>query len=240
MSEDKSKGLGSSEVEGAASGNSAAGAPNPKIVEIHGKKFDISTPEGLLQAQAVYDVMTTIIGRQGNELGGLRKFVKEVSPQAEEVDVIKAAKAKASEGDFDSAVDAIFAYSKAEKAKLENKLKAEKHNSKTWDAYLDSRKDLVDVFGRSSVREISEALAEKGSLELYDADDPFKVLDSYWLPKVKRDKPPEVVSDTPPVTLSGGAPQTHVASGSSKQEDKGGDDLSLDSLLDVNSSRRYR
>lgn len=153
-----------------------------RIVNIHGKEFDLSTPEGLMQAQAVYDVMSSVIGRQGNELGQLRKFVKEGASPAKS-DLYKAAKAKASEGDVEGAIETVLSFAEETQRKADKKLEVERENSKAWDAYLDSRKALADVFGKSAIREVSETVLKD---RLYDADDPFKLLDEYWLPKVSK------------------------------------------------------
>ena len=65
---------------------------------------------------------------------------------------------------------------------------------------------MADVFGRSTVREVAEtALGE----DLYTAEDPFRLIDDYWLPKLPKvagtTAAPTEKREKPPVSLSGGA-----------------------------------
>lgn len=187
-------------------------AAAPQLVKVHGKEFDVSTPEGRLQLQTWGEAVSTLVGKQGSELGSLRKFAAERKPTATEAELLAQARKRAEEGDVGGALETVFSYAKETESKYRRQQEIDRHNNETWDAYFESRPDLTQVFSRQTIRKISEA-----ELPLTDEGvaDPFAVLDQYWLtklPKVAAPVEKPKTRDIPPQTLSGGAPASSPAS----------------------------
>lgn len=197
MSNENETPSASAETEAAASA-----APSVELFEVHGKKFNLSTPEGKGELKGFLEAMSTELGRKNNEVGTLRKFAAAVKPDKDESEIIKSARQKAAEGDLDAALDTVFSFSKAKINQVRQESEMERQNSETWDAYLSARPDLMKVFDKRTIRRVSEV-----DLDVYNLEDPFKALDDYWMPKVKVVAPsekPATKTDVPPASLSGG------------------------------------
>ena len=171
-----------------------------ELFEVHGKKFNLSTPEGKGELKGFLEAMSSELGRKNNEVGTLRKFASAVKPDKDESEIIAQAKTKAQEGEIDEALNSVFSYSKAKIREMEQRQAVEKENDETWDAYLASRPELLKLFDKRTIRKVSEA-----DLGIYDSEDPFKMLDSFWLPKAKSLNVTPQKQDTPPAGLSGGS-----------------------------------
>lgn len=189
-------------------------AATEESFEVHGKKFNLSTPEGKGELKGFLEAMSTELGRKNNEVGTLRKFAAAVKPDKDESEIIQAARKKAAEGDLDAALDSVFSFSKARINQVQQQAEMERQNSETWDAYLSARPDLMKIFDKRTIRRVSEV-----DLDIYNNQTPFETLDAYWMPKVKAIAPvaapsekPKAKTDVPPATLSGGS----VASGAPK------------------------
>lgn len=179
-----------------------------ELFEVHGKKFNLATPQGKGELKGFLEAMSSELGRKNNEVGTLRKFAAAVKPDKDDSEIIQAARKKAADGDLDAALETVLSFSKAKINEVKQQTETERQNAETWDAYLAARPDLTTIFDKRTIRRVSEV-----DLDIYNSEDPFKALDQYWLPKVKAVKPapakpdetPKQKSDVPPATLSGGA-----------------------------------
>jgi len=184
-------------------------ATTPLVLTVHGKTFDVSTEEGRLQHKYWAEALSSLAGKHAQELGEARKFIAARATTSDERELIEKAKSKANEGDIDSALDMVFSHTKEETLKAKKALEVEKENAETWDLYFEKRPELTKVFDRKTIRKVSES-----SLGIYEVENPFKVLDEFWLPKTSSvgsqaassQTPPD--SQVPPVTLTGGRSAT--------------------------------
>lgn len=200
--------------------------PAPIILKVHGREFDVSTEIGRAQHQAWSEAFSTMVGKNSAELGRLRKFEAERKPSADEAELLSKAKAKASEGDVEGAIEMVFSQAKEAELKAAKKLELDRKNSELWDEYFSERPDLAKKIGRTRVKTIAE------TLDIYNEEkDAFKTLDEFFLPLVPSEKPTD---KKPPVTLSGGSPKTTLAT--AKTEAKTLPNLS--DLLDAKSLNR--
>ena len=184
-------------------------APQPNVVRVHGKEFDVNDPVQKAQLSAWDEAHAKFAGRQSNELGKLRKFYEDRKPTANEAELLAKAKAKAAEGDFDSAFDMVFSSAKAEVSAVREELVKTKTNSSLWEEYFSERPELAKRFGRDKVKQISET-----ALNLYDESrDAFDTLDAYWKPMYETpsgqvgNTPKHANTDKAPVTVTGAATQ---------------------------------
>jgi len=204
----------------------------PKMLKVHGKEFDISNEQGLIHAQAWAEAMSSLVGRQGQELGQLRKFAGDRQPTKDEQQLIQRAKQLESEGDTSSAIDLMFQYAKETEVEVKRQLQRERQNSETWDAYFESRPELLKMFNKQTIRKVSET-----SFDLPNEEDPFSKLDAFWMPKVAgqtTEKPRS--QDKPPQTLSGGSTPKSAPRNPAKDTKT----PSLDELLDARSDSKFR
>jgi len=202
-------------------------AVQPKTLKIAGKEFDISTSEGLIHAQAWGDAIAHLVGKQGNELGDLRKFRAEMKPTEDESALLAKADELRSQGDHRRADELLLGFAKQAKLEAARKLDMEKENARTWNAYFKSRPELTELFDEDTIRSVSET-----KLDIYDAKDPFAVLDQFWLPKA----PKKAKEEKPPVTLSGGQARP-VAPEKKVEEAK---PVDFEALLDARSLYKSR
>lgn len=183
----------------------------PVIVKIAGKEFDLSTELGRIQAQAWGEAFSAALGRQGNELGELRKFKSQMAPTKDEAELLAKAQQLREEGDHRSADQLLFGYAKQVQADAQRKLELERENDRTWKAYFKQRPELTATFDEETIRTVSET-----RLGIYDSQDPFSVLDGFWLPKVPQ-KPQATAtrstapSDKPLMSPKGSAPKAPQA-----------------------------
>lgn len=198
-----------SEITEEPAAEAAPATKLPTLLKIHGKEFDVSTSEGMIHAQAWGEAISSLVGRQANEVGTLRKFASERKPSKTEAELIAAAKQKAAEGDVEGAIEQMFGYAKETETKATERLRIERENNETWDSYFETRPELTKQFGKKMVRKVSESV-----LDLFQQDqDAFQALDDFWKPKVTvapvapvaEEKPKS--RDVPPATLSGGTPR---------------------------------
>jgi hypothetical protein len=209
--------------------------PQPKILKIHGKEFDISTSEGFIHAKAWGEAISSLVGRQGQEIGSLRKFVTERKPSKDESELLSKVKELRSLGEHDQADTLLFDHAKSIRTQADAKLEKERANDRTWEAYFDTRADVVKLFGKETVRKVSE-----NALEIYESDDPFKLLDQFWTPKLPQADPKVVgpadkeVVEKPPVTLSGGSAKRSKVEAKSDAKPK----ATLDEILDARAIKR--
>jgi hypothetical protein len=197
----------------------------PRIIKTAGKEFDISTPEGIQQLESWGNEVSTVVGRQGNELGALRHFKEMRTPTEDEQALIAKVASLREDGDHRKADELLFSYAKQTEISARRALEAERANERTWKTYFKSRPELLEIFDEETVRDISEA-----KLDIYKTDDPYKVLDSYWLSKVQKPKE-KSREEKAPATLSGSQPRS-VATEVRKEEPKA---LSFLDILDTHS-----
>jgi hypothetical protein len=187
----------------------ATPAEKSKMLKVHGKEFDVSTDLGLLQAQAWAEAISSVVGRQGQELGDLRRTAKQFvseTPREDESLVAKKAKEKVAQGDVEGALDEVLSHARAIEARASKKLDVERANNALWDEYFQDRPALTSRIGKEKVKKIAEA-----SVNLYDVSkDVFKSLDDFFLPIVGsfKEKPildvaPKAKAEKPPVSLTG-------------------------------------
>lgn len=201
----------SEKVESPAPDTQETKAPETKskMLKVHGKEFDVSTDLGLMQAQAWAEAISSVVGRQGQELGDLRKQAKQFvseTPKSDDSEVAKKAKEKVSQGDVEGALEEVLSFARTTEARAAKKLEVERANNELWDEYFQDRPVLTKKLGREKVKKIASA-----SIDLYDGSkDVFKSLDEFFLPLVGsfEEKPVlETVSkpkaEKPPVALSG-------------------------------------
>jgi hypothetical protein len=214
-------------VAGAPSAPAAEAAPQkqPKILKVYDREFDISTPDGFIQAQTWAEAMSTFVGKQSNEVGSLRKFKAERELPPSAGDFLAKVTELREMGDHRKADEMILNHARDQEVFATERLKAERDNDRLWDEYFTTRPDLTRFFPKETIRAVSES-----RLGIYDRDDPFSFLDTYWKPKtqttgavtgefVPQRKPSQ--NDVPPVTLSGGAappPQAPAATNASSKD----------------------
>lgn len=148
--------------------------------EFMGKKFDLSTEKGRIEAQAWSEAFSKMHGKQTNELGELRKFHKRLAPATDESKLIEEVKRLKDDGDEAQMAELLLANQRNLKSEIMDELKKERSNDKAWKRYFDKRKDVLSQFDEDYVRDFSER-----NLGIFDAQDPYAVLDAYWLPKAK-------------------------------------------------------
>jgi hypothetical protein len=180
----------------------------PKLLKVYGREFDISDERGLLQAQTWSEAMSTLVGRQSTEIGELRKFKTDRDQVPKSYDeLLKKASELRDEGNHRDADRLLLNFAQEREVSANKKLGLERENDRTWEAYFDSRPEVAKLFGKDKVRQVSEV-----SLGIYDASNPFQVLDDYWKPKTELLSPPAPKppigtlprEEIPPTTLSGG------------------------------------
>jgi hypothetical protein len=147
------------------------------------KQFDISTEKGILQVQAWGEAVSSLIGKQGNELGSLRKFKAEMAPATSEADLLSKVSELRESGEHNKADELMVAFTRRSQTETQKALSTARENEKTWREYFRSRKDLLDFYDEDEIRTLSES-----RLDLASVDNPFEVLDSYWKPKLSRAK----------------------------------------------------
>jgi hypothetical protein len=180
----------------------------PKLLKVYGREFDVSTEQGMLQAQTWSEAMSTLVGKQSTEIGALRKFKSERDqvPKSYEEVLEKASELRDS-GEHKAADRLMLNFTQEQKVAADRKLALERENDRTWETYFDSRPEVVKLFGKDKVRTVSEK-----ALGILDDENPFKTLDDYWRPRVdmlvpKSSDPqaqPKPREETPPASLSGG------------------------------------
>lgn len=208
-----------------------AGTATPVLLKVAGKEFDISTPEGKMHAEAWGDAIAGLVGRQGNEVGELRKFKSEHAPTDDETKLLTTVAELREQGEHAQADKLLFGFVKETSTKAQRRLEAERANDKTWQAYLKDRPELAERFDVDIIRKVSEtSLGET----LYKAEDPFAALDALW--KVQPKAPQKAnESDKPPVVLPGGAgsaTRTPAAKLQTPPQDDGAVLEDLNSFLD--------
>lgn len=189
----------------------------PKIIEVHGKAFDVNDPIQEAQLKVWDEAHAKLTGRQANELGQLRKFYEERKPSADDAELLAKAKAKAAEGDLDSAFDLVFSQAKARVSEVEKRIEMDRSNAVLWDEYLADRPELIKKFGRERIKKISES-----SVNLFDEKkDAFETLDAYWRPFYE---PSKAESGKAPVTVTGASTRsgTSPKPAGGKEQPKGG------------------
>lgn len=194
--------------------------PKAKLLKVHGKEFDVSTDLGLLQAQAWAEAISSVVGRQGQELGDLRKRTfSNDSKSSSDSEVAKKAKDRAANGDIEGAIDEVLSFARETEAKASRKLDIERKNNALWDEYFTGREDLAKKLGKDKVRKIAEA-----TLDLYNPEqDVFQVMDDFFMPLVKSETPTPIKSESekkPPLTVSGKAKPSPVAPAKSPDASK--------------------
>ena len=197
----------------------------PNIVRVHGKEFDVNDPTQKAQLSTWDEAHAKLVGRQTNELGSLRQFYKERQPSKDEASLLATAKAKAAEGDLDSAFDMIFSQAKESISQADKRNAAERQNSELWEEYFSERPELAKKLGRQRIKQVS------ATLDIFNENqDAFTALDAYWMPLLPSEKPAATkVADTekPPVTLSGSGkkPSTTTAAKTSDKPQASIDDI---------------
>lgn len=156
----------------------------PKVLKVGEKEFDISTPEGLIQAQTWAEALTYRVGAQGNELGSLRKFRKQMEPTEDESKLLSEV-AKLREDDKHAEADElILSFTRKQQMVLEQKRQVEEYNNKIWNEYFKSRPDLLEKYDEGYIK----WKAEK-NLDLAEVDDPYKAIDGLFGPKADSSAP---------------------------------------------------
>lgn len=202
-------------VEAAPSEKEEVAKPEPREVELAGKKFDISTKEGLIQAQTWAEAMSTMVGRQGQELGTLRKFKTEMAPTESQEKLLGEIQNLRDNGEHGRADELLLAYTRKAQSAAKQELQVEKEKDRFLRSYLKEHKDILDIYDEDDFRTLTESMFD------FRSGVSFEDLNSYWLPKVKNKKSfmqAEPV-ETPQTTVQsqgGRAP----ADGPSKEETK--------------------
>lgn len=152
----------------------------PNLITVFGKTFDVNDPTQKAQLSTWEEAFRSMQGKQSNELGELRKFHSKLSPILNKDELKTKVRELEEQGNTEDTVELLFASQAKMLADFEERLKAEKHNDKLWNKYLSKRPELLKAFDEDIIRSYSEK-----ELGILDADDPFKALDQYWLPKAQ-------------------------------------------------------
>lgn len=158
---------------------SADGQPdvevNKEFVEVNGRKYSKE------QAAQVMQKMFSTVGRQGNELGKLRKQATVVAPS---LDPKKIANSFA-EGQTESAVEELTKYP-AQYAAFQEQVKQDRElNDRRLDAYLARNEKVAKMFGKDVVRAVVEQELAPTLDSCETLEDQFFRIDSYFEPKLQ-------------------------------------------------------
>jgi hypothetical protein len=197
------------------------------VLKIGEKEFDISTPEGLLQAQTWGEALSHAIGKQGNELGTLRKFKAERVTAADTEEMLRKVGELREEGRHVEADKLILAHAEERELAVNQKLQNEKANEELWSEYFEARKDLTKLYSKKDLK-----LLAKNQLDLESVDDPYKALDSLFADKLEkaRSLPGSSSSGTPKVqSAAGGRPRSVPAP---QPEEGGSEAVDFGDILD--------
>lgn len=204
----------------------------PIIVEFMGKKFDVSTEKGRIEQKAWADAFGYMHGRQTNELGEKRKFYDRFKAVTDTKEFGKAVQEAKDSGDTDRLAELLLVQQQNFKSQLMEDLRKERANEKVWKKYFDSRKGLVDQLDEDYIKDFSEK-----NLGIFQAENPFEVLDSYWLPKMKSQKE---FSEATPVEVETTADirSARKVSAPTKKEQEP-EEFDVGSILDENRKRNF-
>lgn len=211
------------EIENKIQTQPDAGKPNPYEFEFGNKKFDLSSDTGRAHLRGWMDAITSTVGRQGNEMGKMRKFVQDMQPTADEETMLSQVGALRADGDHEKADALLLGWTKKQVAGVKDVAKKVRANDDSWEAYFAERKELLDLFPKDVIRKVSETVLE----DIYTASDPFAVLDGFWSSKVRAAKTPEPAKS--PMLQSGSQSRPEKAEGTSPEEPKG---KSVEEILD--------
>ena len=238
----KEKADAKADAKTAEAGKAASAKVEQRILRIGKKEFDVSTPEGLLHAQAWAEATSSLIGTQGQEVGDLRKETAKLRRVAQEVELLEDDRKLLTEvaglrenGEHLKADELLVKHSKRTSMKARAGLEAERDNDKTWRQYVSSRKELLKYFDEDEVRAISE---RKFGEALYDTTEAFSLLDTYWKPKLtalKAETKGEELEDGVTVQTGRGA-----SGGGGDAEPDERPKVDLNSILDANSIYKPR
>lgn len=173
----------------------------PTVLKIGEKEFDLTTKEGLLQAQAWGEALSYRVGQQGNELGTLRKFKSERVEAADTEAMLKRVGELRDEGQHAEADKLILAHARERELAVDNKLKNERSNEELWSEYFAARSELTELYSKKDLK-----LLAKSQVDLEKVEDPFKALDGLFADKLEKVKSLRKPSDT-------GTPKVQSAAG---------------------------
>jgi hypothetical protein len=200
--------------------------PAPKVFKVHGREFDISTDEGFKQAQTWSEAMSTLVGKQGNELGSLREEVaplrrynlKKVTP--DKIGLLSKVESLRSEGNHFEADKLLASYVEQTELATEATLERER----LWNDYKASNPEVFAVLPEDMAKSYVFA---NYSDKIEGSDDPMGIIDRVLKPKASKLKPVSPVSP-PAATLSSGvAPATQTIKPEDKKEPS-----AMDKVLD--------
>lgn len=204
----------------AASPEATPKAPEaePQILKIHGKEFDVSTPEGFQQAQYWGEAVSSVTGRLGQEVGDLRKEVEPLrkynlkKPDFDEVAIMQKVETLRAEGENVEADRLMFELYR--QAKLDTNIQREE--DRLWLDYRAQRSELFESIPEDISRDY---IFNNYREELYASDDPFGLIDRVLKPKASRIRPPQS-SDAPAATLGAGQAGTPPAAPEPKKPEE--------------------
>jgi hypothetical protein len=182
----------------------AEATPEPKILKIHGKEFDISTDDGLKQAQYWGEAVSTLAGRQSNEIGELRREVEPLRkynltrPDFDEIEITQKVEKLRAEGEHVEADRLMFELYRQTKLDTE----VQREEDRLWSDYRASRPELFQRLPEDMARDY---VFNNYRVELRGEADPFSLLDRILKPKASRIEPSQQSSSEPAATLGAGA-----------------------------------
>lgn len=161
-----------------------AASQQPDLFQIAGKEFDLSTDQGKKDAQLWAEAFSTAIGKQGQELGELRKEVeplrrfgvKKATP--DKMSLLRKVEQLAGEGEHQEAYKALFEYTDQLQARSEY----EREKDKFWGSYVQSRPDIFEALPEDMARDYVFSNYEDA---LVESEDAFGLIDRVLKPKVK-------------------------------------------------------
>ena len=178
---------------------SQAADPAKKPLNLFGKEFDVSTPEGVAHAQGWNDAFQLTHGKQAQEIGPLRKFKSAMDSIKTESDANSKATKLLEDGDTGGAINAISDHYQQQLVGERQQHENARFNDQLWDEYFEKNPDASKLYG-SKIRARKLAEMELGD-QLTTAENSFEVLNAYFGPQVKRLKGLEnaepVDTDTP-------------------------------------------
>lgn len=187
--------------------------PQPKIFKVYGREFDIATDEGLKQAQTWSEAMSTLVGKQSNEIGQLRDEVEPVrkynlkNATADEIGLRKqVAELRAAGNDID-ADNLLFEFGRQNRIAAQVELERER----MWNDYRNSRSDIFDALPEDMAKSY---IFSNYQAELEKADDPFSLMDRVLKPKATKLKPKSASADSQVSAPAPSAPAAVLGAGS--------------------------
>lgn len=190
-----------------------------KLFKVYGREFDVATEDGFKQAQTWAEAMSTLVGKQSNEIGDLRKEVEPIrkynlkGATVDEVALRTKVEQLRDEGNHREADNLMLELVK--QSRIHADTRAERETM--WADYRTARKEIFDVLPEDMAK--SYVFGQYAS-ELESAEDPFALIDRVLQPKAAKLKPRPAVEPPVATATTGTTPAAKPAAPAADVDDR--------------------